>query len=267
MDPPVCLSLTNVGDYLGLAATVVGLSIGAVTLLGFARSWFRRTIGRRRDRYARLRRLGINAQLAFFTSVLGEPPAVRRTMMVQMPDYEAEMPEDADWEEWEHPIAGFAFTECFFIDRDYYVQTISDHDDTVVAFSVTTRNRRFAPRFRAIPRPSLWQRLRWRLRGEESYWEFFELRLGHTRFSDVMKRTGLGYSLPELRPSLGARTYSYSEVHYFGNPGYYQHYVFTASSVAGRFPRGDILTTTQEGLRDEWMEVVDPEIRPPPRQS
>jgi hypothetical protein len=38
------------------------------------------------------------------------------------------------------------FIECFFIDRDYYVQAILDADETVFAFSVTTRSPRFAPR-------------------------------------------------------------------------------------------------------------------------
>jgi hypothetical protein len=36
------------------------------------------------------------------------------------------------------------------------------------------------------------------------------------------------------------RFYSYSEVHYFGNPGYYQHFVFTASVAAHQGPIGPI---------------------------
>lgn len=56
----------------GLAAVFV---IGRV-----GRELYVRTIGRRRDRRARLARLGTGAHLSFFVSVLGEPPAMRRTI-------------------------------------------------------------------------------------------------------------------------------------------------------------------------------------------
>jgi hypothetical protein len=62
-------------DVLTFVPIVAALLVFAATLRG----WYRRTIGRRRDRYRRLARLGTNAQLSFFTSVLGEPPAIRRT--------------------------------------------------------------------------------------------------------------------------------------------------------------------------------------------
>lgn len=57
--------LTEVGDsaldalaFVPIAAAVIGL---VVTRLG----WYRRTIGRRRDRYRRFARLGTNAQLSY----------------------------------------------------------------------------------------------------------------------------------------------------------------------------------------------------------
>lgn len=39
------------------------------------------------------------------------------------------------------------FWECVYVDRDFYVQVAADGDETVVAYSVTARNKRFHPRF------------------------------------------------------------------------------------------------------------------------
>jgi hypothetical protein len=44
------------------------------------------------------------------------------------------------------PLATRKYLECFWIDRDYCVQTVGDQDDAVVGYSITTRNRRFKPR-------------------------------------------------------------------------------------------------------------------------
>jgi len=51
-----------------------------IALLAGARAWYRRTLGRRSDKYERIARLGTNAHLTFFTSVLGEPPAMHRSL-------------------------------------------------------------------------------------------------------------------------------------------------------------------------------------------
>jgi hypothetical protein len=168
-------------DATEWATAVAGLLGGAVALLGLAaalRGWYRRTPGRRRDRYERLARLGTGAQLSFFISVLGEPPAIRTTIEKKVrkfvprdeaaddvgeTDDAATPPQDEEDLGGEFVVVPEAFTECFFIDRDYYVQTISDADETVLAFSVTTRKGRFAPTFTMLPRPRPIDRIRWRL--------------------------------------------------------------------------------------------------------
>jgi hypothetical protein len=70
----------RLGDTLPDIAGIVGGVLAAIALAGFVRSWWRRTLGRRSDRYARLARLGTGAQLSLFTAVLGEPPAIRRKL-------------------------------------------------------------------------------------------------------------------------------------------------------------------------------------------
>lgn len=130
---------------------------------------------------------------------------------------------------------------------------VGDEDGTVLGFSITTRKRRFAPRF-AVPRPVptlSW--LLWRLsRGRHQLSAVAQVRLGRTKFSDVVLTDG---GLPSVRCSIGARGYAYSEAWYFGNPGHYSNYVCTASmaSQVGSYP---------ERLANiDWPEIATPPAR------
>jgi hypothetical protein len=142
-------------DYVGAGAGVVGALAALLVIAAAVRAQYRRTLGRRRDRYGRLGRLGVGAQLSFVASVVGEPPAVRRTVhskstkvvAIDEPEFDPALARPgADWHDL---VVKESFTECIFLDRDYYLQTISDDDDTVLAYSVTTRRRGFAPTFEA----------------------------------------------------------------------------------------------------------------------
>lgn len=130
-------------DSLLIFGSIIGALAALYALLGAVRNHLRETIGRRADRYARLARLGTGAQLSFFASVLGEPPAMQRTIVkadyVELvhssdPDFDPH----ADARETQERFVERSFIESTFIDRDYYVQAISDDDETVLAFSVTT---------------------------------------------------------------------------------------------------------------------------------
>jgi hypothetical protein len=109
--------------------TIAGGVLAAITLAAGARNRYRRTLGRRSDYTARVQRLGAGAHLSFFTSVIGEPPAIRRT---------ATRP---------HDQYGRPFREAIYIDPLFYVQAIVDQDETVLSFAVTTRDKRFRPGF------------------------------------------------------------------------------------------------------------------------
>lgn len=131
-----------------IAATgsaILGGVVAAIALSAAARDIYLRTLGRRRDRYRRLCRLGTEAQLDFFAAVLGEPPAIRRTVTkTDFLEYlgSGDPGNDPDSSGAQTREVSRDLTECFFIDRDYYVQTISDADETVLAYSVTSRARR-----------------------------------------------------------------------------------------------------------------------------
>lgn len=256
-------STTRLVDGATLLAGVVAL----LALAGAARVRYQRTLGRRRDRYARLGRLGTGAQLSFFSAVLGEPPAMRGTI-VKKNYKEFITTDDPRWDpesgEPQWGIVTKEFTQCFFIDRDYYVQTISDDDETVLAFSVMTRTRRFTPTFAVPARLRMiegsW--LRWG-RARARVQPLFQIRLGRSRFADLDPQDQEWFNGPHFKVSTGARSFTYSEFHYYGNPGYYQTYVFTLSS-ASPVARGgsEAIHVKDEVGTDEWPDQSSDDSQP-----
>lgn len=156
-----------------------------------------------------------------------------------------------------------------FIDRDYFVQTISDDDHSVLAFSVTTRSSRFKPAFQ-LPRKRGWKGKRqWKRRTGEEFKPLFRIRLGHTRFEELDRGDPDEFAGPHFRAWIGARSFSYAEDHYYGNPGYYQTFVFSASSNAA-VPDGirELSNAIQEAGGEEWPDknrVDQPEWKDMPR--
>ena len=204
-------------ELLTLVASLLGAATALVALLTAIRARYRQTLGRRRDRYERLARLGTGAQLSFFVAVLGEPPAIKRSITknsvelitVDDPRY---APRRGDRElDPQETWVPRTLTECFFIDRDYYVQTISDDDETVLAFSVTVRSRRFRPTL-LIPKPLGWSD-RFRILREQRRWPrpLARLTLGRTRFADLDSKDPNQQVGPHFRARMGARWAGYSE--------------------------------------------------------
>jgi hypothetical protein len=238
-----------------LISALVGAISASLVILGALRVLLIRTVGRRWNGYSRLSRLGTGAQLPFFTSVLGEPPAVQRTV-VQEETTEAVGDDDPrDFGRAER--SSQTFTVSVFIDRDYYVQTISDDDQTVLAYSVTTRSRRFRPSLRPVPALGFYKRLRLR-----RFKEYRRLQprivLGKTRFSDLDAPEPEHFAPPRLRLRIGAHNFDYSETAYFGNPGRYQSFAWTASDVARQGPLGSFANVGSGLSPDRWTNFADP---------
>jgi hypothetical protein len=198
-------------EWLGRVGEILTAVVAAVALLGLAWGLYRRTLGRRRDRYGRLARLGTNAQVSFFSSVLGEPPAMRRTEESPVTRFDGEgspYPEPKTW------------IEAVWIDRDFYVHAVADEDETIHAYSVTSRSKRFRPTFRQ-PGASLVKRgvLGRILRLSEIKLHHPKIKLGKTRFHDLGR--------PEQAASwIGAHNAHYFEAYWGGNPGHYQWFVY-----------------------------------------
>ena len=246
------------------AGTVVA-GIGALIVISATiRGFWRRTLGRRSDRYGRLARLGTGAHLSFFTAVLGEPPAMRRTVL------KADVKEfigsddpafDPTAEGSQVRLVPLRFGVSTFIDRDYFVQAITDQDQAVIAYSVTTRSNWFCPVLEIPRRPGLITRLRWR-RKFGAWRAVVHVKLGRTTFADLDPSNPDEFNGPHLRVNMGAHNYAYSEIEYKGNPGYYQSFAWTASDAArqGRFGLG--MSVQQEVGGDEWPNQEDPSAGP-----
>jgi hypothetical protein len=235
----------TVADY----ATIVAGLVAVLALLDYTRRVLTRTVGRRLDVARRFARFGTGAQLQFFESILGEPPAIRRSFECEQPDW-GTVENDDD----EPLMVKRSYVECFWIDPLFYVQTVSDDDGTVLGFSITTRRRRFHPTIH-FPLPPPWRERLLRalsLGRRQPYW-LARIELGRTTFAKSLRDD---WGFPVIRSWLGTRAYSYTEIHYLGNPGNYQHLALTISSAApalGGYP--DQIQNVEPGDDDPWLEV------------
>jgi hypothetical protein len=142
-----------VKNFIQLAGAVLAAIVAALTLLSLLRNGYRRSLGSRRDASRRLSRLGTNAQLSFFTAVLGEPPAFSKRF------------ESSDDDPTDQRLR-----EYVYVQRYFYLHVVVTSDDGVVAFSLTTRSPRFKPKFRF---------------GDRRNVSGMRVQLGSTRFSEV----------------------------------------------------------------------------------
>jgi hypothetical protein len=244
-------------SVLGDSASLVGAAAALLVLTGAVRAWYRRTLGRRRDRYGRLARLGTGAQLSFFASVLGEPPAMQETILKE--DYaeivssnESDYEPDLDDFAIQRRYVSKTFVVSTFIDRDYYVQTICDEDQTVLAFSVTTRSKRFRPRYQILRPLGPIERWRWRRSTGQGYKPLVDIKLGRTTFAQLDSKDPEHFSPPHFRIAVGAHNHFYSEFAHFGNPGHYQWFVWSSTDAARQGRLGPIYAARQEIDGGEW---------------
>jgi hypothetical protein len=241
----------SIGDIAGIVGAVAAL----IGLRDLARSLYKRTIGRRGDLTRRLQRLGTGGQLDYIESVLGEPPAMRGSFARERPDYRTPREEGE-----EPPLVTHRYLQCTFVNALCYVQTVSDEDDTVVGFSITTRSRRFHPEL-SFParRVSLQERLlatvtRGRKRPGDT-----RVILGQTTFTQA--RPG---SPRHVLASHGNKYWSYAEISSGSNPTFYQDLVLAATRVS---PELQSLVGIQNGEWEVRPETVWPEWISPLRSK
>jgi hypothetical protein len=235
----------SIGDIAGVVGAVAAL----IGLRDVARSLYKRTIGRRADLTRRLQRLGTGCQLDYVKSLLGEPPAMRHSFERERPDYRTSREEGE-----ERPLVTHRYLECTFVNPLCYVQTVSDHDNTVVGFSITTRSRRFHPEL-SFParRVSLRERLLATVTRGRRRPGGTRIILGQTTF--VQARPG---PHPHVLASHGNKYWSYAEISWGGNPGFYQDLVLAATRVSPELqPLVGIVSGEWEvGLGTVWPEWI-----------
>jgi hypothetical protein len=232
-------------EWLGRVGEILAAVVTAGVVLGFLWRRYQRTLGRRRDRYGRLARLGTNAQISFFASVLGEPPAMRRTQDSTVSRYDDAgnaYPEPKTW------------IECVWIDRDFYVHAVADEDETIHAYSVTTRSRRFRPTFRQqggwwIDRGRLGRLLRLPQTKLHP-----KVKLGQTRFHELGPPA-------QAAAWVGAHNAHYFEAYWGANPGLYQWFIYSINDAGYGVWRADWdyeqMNTFSWGFADD---MIDPQL-------
>jgi hypothetical protein len=165
--------------FIVLLSSLLTISTSFALIVRF----YRRTIGYKRSLYKDLSRLAAGVSIEFFQSILG--PHVFKRQKNDM-------------------------TEYLFANNSFYVQAITNRDDSVAAFFVTTRKGIFHPILILGPY-SLNQKS-------------VLAQLGKTRFISLDEKFGCGPS--SVFYTIGARRFSYYETWYFGNPGNYQTFIF-----------------------------------------
>ena len=229
-------------DSFGTIASAIA---AVLAIFAAARVLWRNTLGRRWHYARALRRLGTNAHVSFFETVVGGPPAVLATLPFRQQEGQQVT----------------NFERRIWVDKWFLVCTISDRDGTVRGFSVTTRSHRFAPRF-VLPSWDGHQR-RWlalfsrrlpsMLAQQLARWQYPRFRLGRTTFAAVSATPG------STRCWQGAHESRYEEVHYYGNPGFYLHHLYAMVNVgpsqpdSARLLKDEIDRSRELGLsEDEW---------------
>ncbi|KKR07323.1 MAG: hypothetical protein A3B13_02075 [Candidatus Liptonbacteria bacterium RIFCSPLOWO2_01_FULL_45_15] len=110
--------------------------------------------------------------------------------------------------------------EYIFINKYFYLQAITDEVDTVLAYSITTRESDFNPSIELGPYTN------------EN--KIVNIKLGITHFSDLKDLGNPG----NIFSFVGAHDFFYGEEYYFGNPGKYQSFYF-ATNESGYFDTKD----------------------------
>ena len=176
------------------------------------------TFGRRRILYRRVERLAPNVRQEYFTDVLKMVPAIAVERSVEFPDFS-----HADYldESRPDPKTNAKLTELIWVDRLFFVQAMTDNNDVVLGYAVTTRHPKFRPAFSAplgVARP------RWLWSADQA---FFRIKLGKTKFSQI---SGEHVRLPKVWITGGASWADYSEQYDFARPGGFAEYVCATGS-------------------------------------
>jgi len=124
--------------------------------------------------------------------------------------------------------------QYIFVDKLFYIDALTDTDNKVLAFSVTTRKSNFNPTLKLGP---------YSLDGKK-----IVIKLGKSKFSEL-------YSLPgggKINSSVGAHNFYYVEEYYFGNPGNYQSYAFSINQAGFTdAPLGKLIEISKEQSWDQ----------------
>lgn len=201
-----------------IGVVVIGTGITAVLTWAMRRVW--QPVADRRAAERLASSLGAGVQLDYFVERLG-PASFRRRV-------------------------GANFDHSF-IRPLFYVQAMTDAQNEVIFFTITTRSKHFAPRL-----------------GFSGGSPALSVHLGRSHFAAVAPAPN------DYRVNVGIRQFQYWEDHYFGNPGRYQSFIlgFSDSGYLGSSRRrvresgGHLLAKLQfSPLSDDERQSVCEQLR------
>lgn len=199
MEPSI--DLTTLSIWLVVVVSILEVLSFAARGQSLLKSLYLRSrIGRRRSAESRLLKLLPGVQIGYFVSVLG-PFAFKNPS---------------------------AHTDHYtFVDGLYYVDAVTDKDERVLTYSVTTRDAKFRPRLWGNNLPDL-----------SPAPVGYRSRLGEKTLAGLCNES---WPLPAgVLGNLAARRFSYFEAHYYGNPGHYQTYLVGISDAGPVTWPGDV---------------------------
>jgi hypothetical protein len=189
-------------EFLTAAGAIAAALLSVLAFGQLVTRIYRRTVGRRMTARSKLARLAANTRFEYFQQVLGQPAFQEALGDVRIAE--------------ERTAQATRYT---FIDPDFYVVAHVRKDElSVFMYSVTSRNAKIRPRGPA---------------------HLSSIRLGAATFADFQAFREWGPR--SVAGCLGAHTYGYSEVYYFGYPGLYQQFALGHSQMGhpgATFPPG-----------------------------
>jgi hypothetical protein len=221
--------LSQVSSGLGNAAPYVIVGGGIIAAWQAIAALYRRGLGSRRDLTGRLNELGCGVTLRYVEERFGTPAFARLFHLAPPAAVPAPRPEPttligvrtaratsdarrSGLPAEQAPPEGTSMQEpmheYLYRTKHAWLQVIVGETGAVARFSVTVTD----PRFKfSVGRLT---------------WGHLNIRLGHSRFSDIDVWEG---SLWGRSLRIGAHNHEYAEAYYFGNPGLYQHFVLSAN--------------------------------------
>ncbi len=148
--------------------------------------------------YKNLERLNTGLNIDFVDSIIGSPIIIKKLAVNSM-NYK-ELQEN----EWVEELESKKYTERIYKHSKYFLQIITDKENMVAAYAVTIRDKKFNP---GIPLKHI-----------------FSLQLGRMTLSDLTNYEPIMTNIGNW----GMSSF-YVEANYFGNPGFYKHYLFGLS--------------------------------------
>lgn len=98
------------------------------------------------------------------------------------------------------------YKDYIFINKLFYIDTVTDLNGNVMQYAITTRDPNFNPVFKSPV--------------YDTFGHQYKVILGRTKFADLPEAPN------DVNACVGAHTWSYYETHYLGNPSNYQTYAF-----------------------------------------